>query len=94
MDSVYSSLAWLARPPADFTALCRAALDQPEGLGARLRALASCALDENQLIRLARLVSKARAAGHSLAPLTPYKLGVIANSTSACSAGSTSSSEG
>jgi FkbH-like protein len=90
MDSVYSNLSWLSRPPADFTALCRAALDHPEdqskghpeGFGARLRALASCALDENQLIRLAKLLPKARAAGYSLAPLTPFKLGVIANSTS------------
>jgi FkbH-like protein len=82
MDSLYTNLSWLTRPPADFTALCRAALDQPEGLGTRLQSLAASALDENQLIRLAKLVARARTAGLSLAPLTPYKLGLITNSTS------------
>ena len=82
MDSLYSNLSWLIGPPADFAALCRSALDRPEGLGTRLRALASFALDENDLIRLARVAAKARAAGHSFEPLTPYKLGLITNSTS------------
>ena len=82
MDSLYSQLSWLTRPPADFNALCRAALDQPEGLGARLQALAASALDENQLMRLAKVVAKARSAGYSLAPLAPYKLGLVTNSTS------------
>jgi FkbH-like protein len=82
MGPLYSDLSWLTRPPADFKALCRGALDPQEGAGARLQALASCALDENQLMRVAGLVAKARAGGYSLAPLTPYRLGIITNATS------------
>jgi FkbH-like protein len=82
MDPLYSCASWLPSPPADFRARCRSALEQQEGVGARLRALATYALDENQLLPLAKLVEKARSAGHSLAPLVPYKLGLITNSTS------------
>jgi FkbH-like protein len=81
MSSLYSNLSWLPQPPADFNALCRAVLEHPESLGHRIRALASSALHENQLIRLAKLIATARQAGHSLAPLTPYRLGLISNAT-------------
>jgi FkbH-like protein len=82
MDSLDFNLSWLTRPPADFNALCSAAMDHPEGLGVQLQALASYALDENQLMRLARIVAKARAAHYSLSPLTAHKLGLVTNSTS------------
>jgi FkbH-like protein len=57
-------------------------LDELDGLGQRLRTLASSALDENQLIRLSKVIGRALAGGHSLAPLTPYRLGFLSNSTS------------
>jgi FkbH-like protein len=81
MDSLYANLGWLPKPPADFNALCRSALEREEGLGTRLRELAAWALDENQLLRLGKVFAKARGAGHSLRPLTPYRLGLITNST-------------
>jgi len=82
MTSLYADLSWLPRPPADFSARCRCALDLPEKAGEQIRALASYALDQNQLVRLTKLIARAREAGHSLAPLTPYRLGFISNSTS------------
>jgi FkbH-like protein len=82
MSALYSDLKWLPPAPADFTALCRSCLDAPEGLGLRIRALAASALDENQLIRLSKVMGRAQKAGLSLAPLTPYRLGLITNSTS------------
>lgn len=81
MSALYSELSWLPRPAEDFSAQCRAALQEPDSLGQRLRALASRGLDENQLIRLAKVITTARTAGHSLAPLTPYKLALISNGT-------------
>jgi FkbH-like protein len=77
MNDLYASLAWLPRPPHDFTTLCRGILSSSEDLGARLQWLASHALDEIQLNQLARQVARAHKRGYSLAPLSPFKLGVI-----------------
>lgn len=49
--------------------------------GRRIRELASCNLDENQLNRLANAMAKARRQGRSLAPLAPFRLGIVSNST-------------
>jgi FkbH-like protein len=81
MSALYSGLSWLPQPPDDFNLLCRAALRDGESIGARARTLASYVLDENQLIRLAKVISSARAEGKSLEPLVPYRLAVITNST-------------
>ncbi len=80
--NLYASLCWLPKPPTDFAAQCRAATQQDENLGRRLQALASHALDENQLNHLARAIGLARKAGRSLAPLVPFRLGIISNATS------------
>jgi FkbH-like protein len=80
-NSLYANLSWLPPPPADFAAQCRAALDSTENLGNRLRALASFALDDNQLNRLSKVIGKAQQAAESVAPLTPFRLGVLSNST-------------
>ena len=77
MYDLYASLAWLPRPPHDFTALCRGVLSSFEDLGPRLQWLAWHALDEIQLNQLARQVARAHERGYSLAPLSPFKLGVI-----------------
>jgi hypothetical protein len=57
---LYADLAWLPRPPADFSARCQSVSEQKEGLGPSIQALARHALDENQLLRLARLIAQAR----------------------------------
>jgi FkbH-like protein len=79
MTSLYRDLTWLPRAPADFRARCKrldAAFD-----AAALRRLAEHALDINQLTRLAKTVATARAAGRNLAPLTPFRLGLVSNAT-------------
>jgi FkbH-like protein len=74
------SLCWLPAPPADFAQRCRSTLGS-EGLGRLIRELASYNLDENQLNRLANVVEKARRQGLSLAPLAPFRLAIVSNST-------------
>jgi FkbH-like protein len=74
------SLYWLPKPPDDFARRCRAILDSNE-LGRHIRELASYDLDENQLNRLANGIWKARLQACSLAPLTPFRLGILSNST-------------
>ena len=81
MSNPFGSLAWLLPPPSDFGVLCRGALASLRDLGQRLQWLASHALDEVQLNQLAKLFARAREAGHSVAPLTPFKLGLISNAT-------------
>jgi FkbH-like protein len=81
MSSFYSELGWLPRPPADFNQQCRSLFDKPEDVPAQIRRLASTALDENQLVRLSRTIQKLRSSDHSLAPLTPYRLAILSNST-------------
>jgi FkbH-like protein len=81
-NQLFSQLAWLPRAPADFNARCRALADEPTELGRRAQRLANHALDDNQLHRLAKALQKAREAGHALAPLTPFRLGLLSNATS------------
>ncbi len=80
---LFRNLSWLPEPPPDFIARCRAVLDHniEAALGRRLQALASFALDENQLNHLARIISKAQKSHASLPPLAPFRLGVLSNST-------------
>jgi len=78
---LFESLSWLPRPPLDFSHRCRLALDLSTDLGKRLQSLAGYALDENQLNRIAKVFAKARENGCSPAPLVPFRLGVLSNST-------------
>jgi FkbH-like protein len=80
---LFRSLSWLPEPPPDFSARCRAVLDQNSetSLGVRLQSLASFALNENQLNHLARVISKAQVSRASLNPLVSFRLGVLSNST-------------
>src|SRR5208282_3929643 len=80
-NRLYSNLEWLPQAPENFVSRCRSAMDHGEGLGTRLQALASCRLDHNQLCRLARIIGDARQAGRGLAPLAPFRLGLLSNST-------------
>lgn len=81
-QSLYSTLAWLPTPPKEFTALCRALPAADADLGPQLQALAGFGLDENQLTRLARTIEQARQDGRALAPLVPFRLGIVSNATS------------
>jgi FkbH-like protein len=78
--NLYRDLSWLPQPPLDFSAQCRAVLDDAADSGARIRALASYALDENRLHNLARLIAKSRNSHFKLTPLVPFRLGVLSNS--------------
>ena len=82
MTQLYTDLGWLSRPPADFESRCRAITKMAEGGPRALKALAAYGADDNQLVSLSRVLGKLRAAGQSLAPLHPYKLGLITNYTS------------
>jgi FkbH-like protein len=81
-QTLYSTLAWLPTPPQEFTALCRALPGDDADLGAQLQALAGFGLDENQLTRLSRSIEQSRQDGRSLAPLVPFRLGIVSNATS------------
>ena len=78
--TLYTELAWLPRPPDDFPALCRSLPSKAEP-GSAVRALAGHALDEDQLSRLGRAVARCVAEGRPLAPLRPFRLGLLGNST-------------
>ena len=78
---LFRDLTWLPQPPPDFSVHCRRLLDSTPPYGARLRALASHALNENQLNRLAKLMATARESRSDLKPLMPLRLGVVSNAT-------------
>lgn len=78
-SDLHTQLAWLPRQPKNFSTLCRNALDASEDLGLQIRALATHGLDENALNALAKLIEQAKTKDLSL---TPFRLGIISNSTS------------
>jgi FkbH-like protein len=81
-NQLYSELAWLPAAPENFGEQCKRLLDEPADLGRRAQRLANHRLNETQLNRLAKALQSAKKTGHSLAPLTPFRLGIISNATS------------
>lgn len=81
MNPLYAELQWLPRVPQEFPSMLKALANWDAPMGSELRALASPALDLNQLTKLSKAIEKARANGRSLDPLTPFKLAVLGNST-------------
>ena len=84
MTALYASLAWLPPAPQDFRLRCSELLEAGNvttGVGRAIMQLAACALDESQLRRLAKTIDALRARGVDLAPLTPFRLGVLGNGT-------------
>src|SRR5438270_567844 len=77
----YTDLAWLPAPPADFRRRCRALAAAAGPLGREVRTLASYALNESQLAQLSAVIGERARSGADLAPLTPFKLGLIGNGT-------------
>jgi len=80
-EQLYRDLAWLAKRPDDFAQQCKLALEPADGLGRRLQALANTRLDGNDLFKLAKVAKKARKDQLSLAPLMPFRLAIVSNST-------------
>ncbi len=81
MNSLYAELRWLPRVPPEFSERLRVLGRSGDPLGRELQALASYALDLNQLTKLAKAIGKARGEGKHLNPLTPFRLAVLSNST-------------
>jgi FkbH-like protein len=80
IGNLFEELAWLPAVPADFKERARA-VDGLEAPGRELRALATHALGAPNLRRLADAVGRLGASGATLAPLIPFKLGVLGNGT-------------
>jgi FkbH-like protein len=74
-------LAWLPAPPLDFRQRCRDLSRSNGTLGQGIRTLASHALSETQLARLSASIAELSSSGADLAPLTPFKLGLVGNGT-------------
>ena len=81
MNHLYAELQWLPGVPQEFSARLKSLGSSAGPLGHELQALASHALDLNQLTKLARAIDRARSEGRSLDPLMPLKLAVLSNST-------------
>ncbi len=80
MTGLYSRLAWLRPPPPGFSQICKT-LGEADRPGARARAAADAGLDVNQLSRLGRAITRLSAAGRDMAPLQPFRLGLLGNAT-------------
>jgi FkbH-like protein len=81
-ETLYTELEWLPRPPEDFSKRCRALRETAGEAGREVRALASYALDENKLTRLANSIEALRSRPDGLRPLAPFRLGIVSNATS------------
>ena len=81
MSSAFTSLAWLPPPPDDFRQRCLALTKAEQGIGRAIIQLASHALNDSQLRQLAKTIASLRARGADLAPLTPFRLGILGNGT-------------
>ena len=62
-SDLFTQLRWLPRAPGDFEARLRALDPYGATSGGGLQSLASHALDDNRLAKVARLIATARAAG-------------------------------
>jgi len=81
MNPLYAELQWLPRVPKDFSGKLKSLGDSPGPSGRAIQALASYALDLNQLTKLAKVINKARSSAHGLDPLEPFRLALLSNST-------------
>jgi FkbH-like protein len=81
MNPLFVELQWLPPAPKDFSRRLTSLAESLEGRGREARALASCSLNLNLLTKLAKAIGKIRDRGESLAPLVPFRLAVLSNST-------------
>jgi FkbH-like protein len=77
----YKELSWLPKAPSDFSSRCKELAANSADLGKRARTLATHALDERRLARLGRIIQDALLRNQPLAPLIPFRLGLIGNGT-------------
>lgn len=75
-----SHLPWLPEKPADFRAMVRG-LAESERPGEAVQRLASYDLDDVAAAQLSRALLGLRGQGRTLAPLSAFRLGVLASST-------------
>ncbi len=81
MNAMYAELRWLPNTPEDFSARVKRLATAEGPIGREVQALASYALDLNQLTRLSKLIRGAATDSVNLAPLVNFRLGVLSNST-------------
>jgi len=81
MNALFGGLQWLPSAPEGFSERLKMLGGLDGSVGRDLQALATYALDLNQLTKLARAITHAREAGKPLAPLVPFRLAVLSNST-------------
>ena len=77
-----ATLPWLASPPPDFRARCKALDASTPGLGGAVQFLALHRLSGPQATSLGNAIKRCQAAGADFAPLAPFKLGYLSSSTS------------
>ncbi len=75
------ALPWLPLPPSEFAIQCRTLEQSAAFSGLEMQRLATFRLNTSQSVRLARTMSRVRAAGRDLSPLSDFRLGVLANAT-------------
>ena len=76
-----ADLNWLLPAPEDFSAQAKTLRVQAGDPADALLRLAGFALDSDQLLKLARLLDRARTARQPLTGLAPFRLGIISNAT-------------
>jgi FkbH-like protein len=81
MTCSFIDLPWLPQPPEDFDSRLRALGGAGRPAGASVQQLATTRLAPRQSAALGRAMSRLRAAGADLAPLSGFRLGVLASST-------------
>ena len=80
MSHSVRDLPWLAPVPGDIRERIRRLADNPKP-GAEIQFLASCRLEPQQAANLGKQIARARADKRTLAPLSDFKLGVLASAT-------------
>ncbi len=81
MPTSIADLPWLPLPPADYSAQCRAIGASTQALGATIQRLAVHRLSSRQSSSLARAIKRCQCTNLDLAPLSSFRLGVLASAT-------------
>jgi FkbH-like protein len=76
-----TALPWLPAPPDDFLERCGALPEASPSPGEAVAFLASHRLSPQQALALSRAMNRCRSDGRTLAPLSPFRLGVLASAT-------------
>jgi FkbH-like protein len=77
----FRDLPWLPSAPADFRERARTLGKAASGWGAAIQHLATHKLDARAAATLGKAIVRCRTAGHSLAPLSAFKLGILSSAT-------------